>query len=304
MAWLQSMFGDGSPGLTLVLIVLGLAVALVLLFWVFRKIAGDTALKPGRSRQPRLSVTDAAIVDDKRRLVLVRRDNVEHLVMIGGPTDFVIETSIIRAQPAAAVQAAAPPETAPAARPTQPRDTREPARAEPRSGATETGPLAATEAAPAPAAAPSPAVETETPPRFARPRGEAVSTGPAAPRWTTTEAEEAPRRGANPPSLDEAALAREPQPADQHDGPAAGAPAVRAEPPGLAATRAAPTRPMEGSRTAPPPARLSPEPEAPRLAPEPVAPEAVQRRPAPTGADSMEAEMQRLLDELAGHKQG
>jgi hypothetical protein len=77
-----------------------LALALVLLAWVFRKIAGDGSIKAGRNRQPRLSVTDAAIVDDKRRLVLVRRDNVEHLVMIGGPSDVVIEQNIYRAMPA------------------------------------------------------------------------------------------------------------------------------------------------------------------------------------------------------------
>nr|WP_245317801.1 flagellar biosynthetic protein FliO [Ensifer sp. 1H6] len=37
---------------------------------------------------------DAAAVDTRRRLVLVRRDDVEHLIMIGGPTDIVIESRI------------------------------------------------------------------------------------------------------------------------------------------------------------------------------------------------------------------
>jgi len=32
----------------------------------------------------RLAVVDAAAVDGRRRLVLIRRDNVEHLLMIGG----------------------------------------------------------------------------------------------------------------------------------------------------------------------------------------------------------------------------
>ncbi len=94
MSWLQSAFDGNSPGLVLTLIVVSLAVALVLLFWIFRKIAGGKEVKAGRGRQPRLSVTDAAVVDDKRRLVLVRRDNVEHLIMIGGPTDVLIEQRI------------------------------------------------------------------------------------------------------------------------------------------------------------------------------------------------------------------
>ncbi len=50
-----------------------------------------------RGRQPRLAVIDAASVDARRRLVLIRRDNTEHLLMIGGPTDIVIEHNITRA---------------------------------------------------------------------------------------------------------------------------------------------------------------------------------------------------------------
>ena len=42
----------------------------------------------------RLEVMDHASVDGRRRLVLVRRDNVEHLIMIGGPVDVVVETGI------------------------------------------------------------------------------------------------------------------------------------------------------------------------------------------------------------------
>ncbi|MCB1503287.1 MAG: flagellar biosynthetic protein FliO [Bauldia sp.] len=97
MSLLQSITGIESTGVTLTLIVIGLAVALVLLFWIFRKIAGDRDVKHRQGHRPRLSVTDAAIIDEKRRLVLVRRDNVEHLVMIGGPTDIVIEQHIHRA---------------------------------------------------------------------------------------------------------------------------------------------------------------------------------------------------------------
>src|SRR5450756_2169486 len=44
-----------------------------------------------------LAVIDAATVDGRRRLVLIRRDNVEHLLMIGGPTDLVVEPNIVRA---------------------------------------------------------------------------------------------------------------------------------------------------------------------------------------------------------------
>lgn len=48
----------------------------------------------GPKTEPRLAVVDHANVDGRRRLVLVRRDNMEHLIMTGGPVDVVIETGI------------------------------------------------------------------------------------------------------------------------------------------------------------------------------------------------------------------
>jgi hypothetical protein len=42
----------------------------------------------------RLAVVEHANVDGRRRLVLVRRDNVEHLIMTGGPVDVLIESGI------------------------------------------------------------------------------------------------------------------------------------------------------------------------------------------------------------------
>src|ERR1700730_5454054 len=47
-----------------------------------------------RGRQARLAVTDAANVDGRGKLVLIRRDNLEHLVLIGGPSDVLIEPNI------------------------------------------------------------------------------------------------------------------------------------------------------------------------------------------------------------------
>lgn len=48
----------------------------------------------GPKPDKRLDVVDQANVDGRRRLVLIRRDNVEHLLMTGGPVDVVIETNI------------------------------------------------------------------------------------------------------------------------------------------------------------------------------------------------------------------
>jgi flagellar protein FliO/FliZ len=77
------------------LIVLGLIGALA---WVVRRFGtGRLGGANTRGRQPRLGVIDYASVDARRRLILVRRDNVEHLLMIGGPTDVVVEANIVRA---------------------------------------------------------------------------------------------------------------------------------------------------------------------------------------------------------------
>jgi flagellar protein FliO/FliZ len=77
-----------------VLVLIGLAA------WLVRRFATNRlGTNTNRGRMPRLAVIDAAAVDGRRRLVLVRRDNVEHLLMIGGPTDIVVEPNIVRAMP-------------------------------------------------------------------------------------------------------------------------------------------------------------------------------------------------------------
>lgn len=81
--------------------------------WLVRRFAGNRlGNNTSRGRLPRLAVIDAAAVDGRRRLVLVRRDNVEHLLMIGGPSDIVVEPNIVRAIPGreqAPSAAASPP---------------------------------------------------------------------------------------------------------------------------------------------------------------------------------------------------
>jgi hypothetical protein len=87
--------GQGATLLTAVVIVAVALLALVAVFWLIRARSSSTFIRGGRARQPRLAVLDAAAVDTRRRIVLIRRDDVEHLVMIGGPTDVVIESRII-----------------------------------------------------------------------------------------------------------------------------------------------------------------------------------------------------------------
>lgn len=76
-----------------IVVLLGL-LCLALVLWIIRGRPSSPFIRGGRNRTPRLAVLDAAAIDTRRRLVLVRRDEVEHLIMIGGPTDIVIETRI------------------------------------------------------------------------------------------------------------------------------------------------------------------------------------------------------------------
>lgn len=90
---------------------LGVSLALLCLFivlWILRNRAPSPFVRGGRNRQPRLQVLDAAAIDTRRRIVLIRRDNVEHLVMIGGPTDIVIESGIGDERPYLSVRPTSP----------------------------------------------------------------------------------------------------------------------------------------------------------------------------------------------------
>ena len=79
------------------------AIAVILLLlavfaWVLRKISGNNAQLEGstRSRQPRLGIVDTFQLDRQRQLVIIRRDSVEHLLLLGGTNDVVVESNIIR----------------------------------------------------------------------------------------------------------------------------------------------------------------------------------------------------------------
>lgn len=49
---------------------------------------------PGRGGRRRLSIVEAMPVDAKRRLVLLRRDATEHLVLLGTGSELLIESGI------------------------------------------------------------------------------------------------------------------------------------------------------------------------------------------------------------------
>lgn len=100
---MNSLFGIALPqpyvyGLALAGILALLAVFAYLLLRLVHSSGGFDG--SGRGRQPRLGVVDTFSVDRQRQLMIVRRDSVEHLILIGGNSDLVIETNITRSNAA------------------------------------------------------------------------------------------------------------------------------------------------------------------------------------------------------------
>ncbi|MBA4270670.1 MAG: hypothetical protein C0447_14855, partial [Methylobacterium sp.] len=107
---MQSLFGFDLPTAQKWVIAFGVILVLLVLLGLFARQIKDGRLRikgqgGGRARQPRLGVVDIHDLDRQRQLVLIRRDNVEHLVMIGGASDVVVETNIVRSGGRAAMPA-------------------------------------------------------------------------------------------------------------------------------------------------------------------------------------------------------
>lgn len=112
-------------------VLLSVAMALIAVgaIWLVRGYLNGTPPRIsffGPRPEPRLAVVDHANVDGRRRLILVRRDDTEHLIMTGGPVDVVIETGIAaRPVPVRREDVVPTPEVQPAL-PAQPVFTRAP----------------------------------------------------------------------------------------------------------------------------------------------------------------------------------
>lgn len=83
-----------SINLTQVAIAFGALLVLLGLFWYGARVfSGGSRISKMRPNQ-RIGVVETAAVDGNRRLVLVRRDDTEHLLLLGSHGDLVIESNI------------------------------------------------------------------------------------------------------------------------------------------------------------------------------------------------------------------
>jgi hypothetical protein len=98
---LEPIFGESGAVVAQFIITLIVVLVLVgFVYWLVRQFTGRRLHGAGHGRAPRLAIIDALSIDTRRKLVLIRRDHIEHLILIGGPSDLVVEPSIVRGVPA------------------------------------------------------------------------------------------------------------------------------------------------------------------------------------------------------------
>lgn len=325
---MRSLF-EGLVGPDYALLVMWIVAGLVVLILLFalvrllRGVNGGTFVAGGRNRRARLAVMDAAAVDSRRRLVLIRRDDVEHLLLIGGPTDVVVEQDIRLSRPQKPAQPEGPAIGPAMAVAPAPEPAPEPAR-EPIQPQTITAPPAPPPA-PARPPEPAPAVRPAPPSRdagfYARPaRSTAAPVPPAAAAMAAI---------ATPPSVSAQEIGRtrpgpEFTPAGARPAPEPVAPAPRAAEPPVPEPRPEPRFEPQPQPQPPPPVRQAYAPAPPVESQPPVSAatsrandvdddllrelevtleRAEQRRPEPQSEDAMlEDEMSKLLGELSGER--
>jgi hypothetical protein len=203
LEWIEGLAGPAFVGAVLwTFAALILLVIVLVIVKLIRSMTFGTFVAGGRNRKTRLAVMDATAVDSHRRLVLVRRDDVEHLILIGGLTDVVVEREIRYGQSPrrSAFTADNGAEPAPRPRVPEPQPARPPVMANapaPQPDYIQQPPV---HRAPPPQPARAPERARPAPPPARAPREQAPPPRPAPPRLppasmpTSTGAARAPRQ--------------------------------------------------------------------------------------------------------------
>ncbi|MFT5440385.1 MAG: flagellar protein FliO/FliZ [Alphaproteobacteria bacterium] len=83
---------------------------IALVGWCVRRYGGLRGVIRPRSGNHRLQIVEITPIDSKRRLVLVKRDETEHLLLLGMTQDLVVESGI--PSPSDIVHSPQPPKAA------------------------------------------------------------------------------------------------------------------------------------------------------------------------------------------------
>ena len=88
------------------------AVAYSMIFalaWAVRRFGPGSRLLPNAGRDRRLTILEVASVDARRRLILLRRDRTEYLVLLGPTQDLLLDKDFQSAPEEEPAAAAEPP---------------------------------------------------------------------------------------------------------------------------------------------------------------------------------------------------
>ncbi|WP_208435727.1 flagellar biosynthetic protein FliO [Bartonella phoceensis] len=93
--WLSNQIGKSAADITIsfVFFIITLTAIATIILFLRRLKRGQFGINR-KKRLSRLTLCDTIAVDRTRRLVLIRCDDKEHLLLIGGFTDVVVETNI------------------------------------------------------------------------------------------------------------------------------------------------------------------------------------------------------------------
>ncbi|WP_019221713.1 flagellar biosynthetic protein FliO [Bartonella senegalensis] len=94
--WLSSQIGTSAANIITSLVFFIITIAAIAAIILFLRRLNTKGFGLNRKKHPsRLTLCDTIAIDRTRRLILIRCDNREHLLLIGGLTDIVVESHII-----------------------------------------------------------------------------------------------------------------------------------------------------------------------------------------------------------------
>lgn len=133
MQFLTALFGGSENTILNAAFALGLVLVLILFGLWAMKFFLSASSNMARGRNRRLTVVESVQIDARHKVTILRRDNVEHVIMTGGAQDVVLETGIVvekvgirRPAPAQPAAAQVQPTAAEELRPQPPATARTP----------------------------------------------------------------------------------------------------------------------------------------------------------------------------------
>ncbi|WP_375645852.1 hypothetical protein [Bartonella sp. TT29SHDZB] len=93
--WLSEQIGVSAANITISFLLFVITIAAITIIIVFLRRLNTRRFNINRKKSlSRLALCEVISIDQARRLVLIRCDNKEHLLLIGGLTDMVVESDI------------------------------------------------------------------------------------------------------------------------------------------------------------------------------------------------------------------